>query len=89
MQWVRARQGIVALHTAGLSICVLTVELEKLDAKAAAWPANELLRIKASSENREPVETPLPWIGAAGKQAICISNPHASQENSCVSRQAN
>jgi hypothetical protein len=55
------------LHAAGLSICVLTVELEKLDAKAAAWPANELLRIKASSENKEPVETPLARIGAAGK----------------------
>ena len=58
---------IVSLHAASLSICVLTVELQKLDAEAAAWPANELLRIKASSDNKEPVEAPLARIGAAGK----------------------
>ena len=88
VQWVRARQRIVALYAASLSICVFTVELQKLDAEAAAWPANKLLRIKASSDNKEPIEAPLARIGAAGKQAICISNPNASQENSCVSRQA-
>src|SRR4029450_7740894 len=70
VQWLRARQRIVALHAASLGICVLTVELQKLDTEAAAWPADQFLRIKASSDNKEPVEAPLARCRAGGKEAM-------------------
>src|SRR4029078_6304817 len=61
-QWFRAGQRIVALHTASLSICVLTVELHQLHAKAAAWPTEDFLRIHASSKNKQSVKAPLARI---------------------------
>src|ERR1044071_4039962 len=54
-QWRRARQRNVALYAASLSICVLTVELQKLNAKATAWPTEDFLRIHASSENKQSI----------------------------------
>jgi hypothetical protein len=65
---------IVSLHAASLLICVLTFELQKLDAEAAASPSDQFLRTKANSDYKEPVEAPLAPIGATGKHAICISN---------------
>src|SRR4029079_19713739 len=72
-QWFRARQRIVALYAASLSICVLTVELQKLNAKAAARPTEDFLRSHASAENKQSIKAPLAWIGTTGSQPICIS----------------
>jgi hypothetical protein len=76
------------LYAASLSICVLTVELQKLDAKATAWPTEDFLRIHASSENKQSIKAPLARIVTTGSQPICISSQEASQEKSRVSRQA-
>src|SRR5690349_20437302 len=82
VQWFRARQRIVALHAASLPICVLTVELEKLDAKAAARPTEDFLRIKASPENQQSIKAPLARIVPTGSQPICISGDQASEAKS-------
>src|SRR6187399_2021983 len=74
VQRCRARQRIVALHAASLSICVLTVELQKLDAKAAARPTEDFLCVQASSENKQSIKAPLAWIGTTGSQPIPISS---------------
>src|SRR4051812_40205248 len=88
VKWVRARQRIVPLHAASLSIRVLTVELQKLDSKAATSPTEDFLRIQANSQDKQSIKAPLARIGTTGKQAICISGQQASQEKSRVFRQA-
>src|SRR4029077_20355644 len=87
-QWFRPWERIVALQTASLSRCLLTVELQKLDAKAAAWPTKDFLRIHASSKNKQSIKAPLARIVTTGSQPICISCNQASEEKSRVFRQA-
>jgi hypothetical protein len=62
VEWVGAGQRIVALHTASLLICVFSVELQKLDAKAATWPTDEFFGVEAGIENQQPVKAPLARI---------------------------
>jgi hypothetical protein len=83
----RAGQGIVTLHATSVLIGRFTIESQKLDAEATAWPTYKLLRVNAGSNNEQTVEAPFTGLCAAGKNIICITHPHAAQKNSCVSRQ--
>src|SRR5215208_4514954 len=83
----RAGQRVVALHAAGLGVRGVTVELQKLDTEATAFPAHEFFRIKASSYNEQTIKTPLARIGATGKKIIRVTSPYSAEINSRVPRQ--
>ena len=75
----RPGQAVVALHTAGLTVGVLTVELKELNAKGSALPADEFFRIQIRTDDQRAVPTPFARLGTAGDQSVRVGQPHTAK----------
>src|SRR6201986_783429 len=79
-----ATQTVVALHTTGLTIGVLTVESKKLNPERGALPGKQLFGIEICTDDQRAIPTPFARLFTSGQQTIRVHKPKATKSKAAV-----
>jgi len=80
----RARQTVVAGHSAKLLIRSLAVESEHGDPERCAGNPRKFVEIRVAADHRQIVETRGPWILAPGGEGVSVADHHPAQPDAAV-----